>query len=632
MSFVDKIIALLFCVGLFSEAYPQAGSLDWLINTQGIEGKNAIGEHPRGLIKASELEKIRERVTYSPFLEILEKLERDTQSLTEEVRSTEEFEAQKVTELAAHYSYLYLLKGDEAYADSAYSHLESVFEDQVVFDNPVSRGLTRAAVLLKMGFAYDFCYQAWTQEQRNQVNRQLYKLIYATSANMGYEANYSLVSNWMGVRWGSVIFASLIWDHPDPETPSLVNPLLWDASKRLSDHLAKNIHPQGWPAESLGYHVYNWSFVGPAAIAWKNQRDRSLLEDLAPQMIPTLPALASGTVAIPTLNDNIGIKPDLSDDGLNLGEGVFSMALRVYPEEQHPYIKWMHDYVKESALYSLLYYPEEVPSKNPEEVNWQTFTDSTHGVLVHRNTFKDKNDIVAVINASQERVAGHKGPDVNTFRIIGMGVPLVIGGGRTNLIAGQSNLFPDKVSPEQKGDLKEAGEMLTCGFTPDGSGMAIVKGSSTGVEGHIRKWISNYSAESGAEAVFVIRDKSSNGKTWRINTPSFNEVEIVDQSFTLTTPEGHTLKAIILSEGHQGTKINTGQLRYGGQTQRHNTGIQYDGKRHVNSRYVDVEIDNEITVVMTLQRRGNSHPEINQIGHEEIVVGNLTLDLSFNSN
>ncbi len=629
MRLLAQLLSSILLIFLVQPAFSQ---LDWVAATPALQDKDAKGEHPRGLIKSHEVEQLRQKVKQAPFSGILEKLEIDKRALAKEVKENETFEAQKATELAAHFSYLYLLKGDNAYADTAFHHLAEVFQDQVIVNNPVSRGLTRAAVLLKMAFTYDFCYPAWNQDQRNEVNRQLYKLIYATSANMGYDANYSLVSNWMGVRWGSVIFASLIWDHPDPESPSLVNPLLWDASKRLSDHLALNIHPQGWPAESLGYHVYNWSFVGPAAIAWENQSERSLLEDLAPQMIPTLHAVASGTVAIPTLNDNIGIKPDLSDDGLNLGQGIFSMALRVYPKEQLPYIKWMHDYVQESNLYSLLYYPQELPSKNPEEANWKAFTDSTHGVLVHRNTFKDKNDIVAVINASQERVAGHKGPDVNTFRIIGMGVPLIIGGGRTNLIAGQSNLFPEKVSPEQKGDLQEAGEMLADAYTPDGSGIAIVKGSSTGVEDHLRKWISNYSAESGAEAVFVVRDQSANGKIWRINTPSFNEVEIADQSFTLTTPEGHTLKATILSEKDQGYVINTGLLRYGGQTQRHNTGIQYDGKHHENSRYVDVEIDKEVTVVMTLQSIGNPHPEINRIEQHKITVGNLTLDLSYNSN
>ncbi|WP_114748231.1 hypothetical protein [Pleomorphovibrio marinus] len=627
MSFVGRIVAFLFFIGLFSEAFPQSGSLDWLINTQDIEGKNAMGEHPRGLVKAWEVEEIRKRVAYGHFLEILENLERDTQKLAEEISKADEFEAQKVTELAAHYSYLYLLKGDKEFADSAYSHLETVFEDKVIFDNPVSRGLTRAAVLLKMAFTYDFCYQAWTQKQRNEVNRQLYKVIYATSANMGYDANYSLVSNWMGVRWGSVVFASLVWDHPDQETPSLVNPLLWDASKRLSDHLALNVHPQGWPAESLGYHVYNWSFVGPAFIAWQNNRENSPLEDLAPQLINIVHATSSGTVAIPTMNEMVGIKPDLSDDGLNLGSGLFSMALRVYPDSQKPYIKWMHDYVKEANLYSVLYYPEKLEALSPEKAKWNTYADTTHGVVVHRNGFNGKNDIVTLINASQKRVAGHKGPDVNTFRVIGMGVPFIIGGGRTNLIAGQSNLFPGKVSPDQKGDLNEAGELLEFEINPEGTSTALVKGSSTGVDNHIRKWMVDYSDKSGAEAVIVISDHSNNGKVWRINTPSFNEVNISENSFILTTPEGHTLKAVILSNSKNPHSITTGLLRYGGQTVRHNTGIQYDNKRYPESRFVDVEIDKEVTVVMTIQPKGKPHPPIDLPHKDKITIGNLSLTI-----
>ena len=607
----------------------QKDALDWLINTSGLTGKHALGEHPRGLITASEVPDLRQRVQQEPFRAIFQKLQKQTEILQNAVSTAGTFQEYAAPNLAVHQSFLYLLSGEEEWAQKAYENLAAIFRESTIFNNPVSRGLTRANMLQKIALAYDFCYNAWSQEQRDEVNRQLYKLTYTVQANMGFDANYSLVSNWMGVRWGSSMLAALVWDNPTPDEPSLASPLLWDASNRLRDHLEEIMLGNGWNAESLGYHGYNWSFIGPALIAFQNHQNNSApaaLELFAPQANNTMQAIATAAVSVETIQGQYGMKPDLSDDHLSLWGDLFSMNFRLYPPDQIPALKWMHDYLGEESFYSILYYPNDVEAVNPEHLGWLSYSDPEQGVALFRNRFQDENDIVATFNTSATRVDGHWGPDVNTFRITGLGAPLVVGAGRTSLMAGQTNLFPGPVSPKEKGN-RSAGEFSSFEAYAEGNGYACGKGSSTGVVDHKRCFIVDYSSKSGAEAVFVIADSSKNGRIWRLNTPEFNTIETDKNGFTITTPEGASLRGHVLNVKRP-LRIKTGQVKYGGETVNHNTGINYRGENYKYNNWVDIENEGTIAVVLTIQPKGRKHPKVSAGATDhEILIGGQSLVL-----
>ncbi len=621
------LIALLIVTGQLMAQ--ERASLDWLINTNNLNGRDAIGQHPRGLIHAEEVPALRKKVLTEPFKSMLDELQQQTQSLDSSVAVAQTFQASEVANLAAHQSYLYLLTGKENWALQSYKNLEAVFKDTIIFDNPVSRGLTRAAMLQKIAFAYDFCYPAWTQEQRNNVNRQLYKIIFTTQANMGYDANYSLVSNWMGVRWGSSLFAALVWDNPLPATRSIISPLIWDATKRLSDHLSEVIFDNGWNAESMGYHAYDWSFIGPALIAFQNSQKKaapSALQLFAPKAMNTMWGILTSTISIPAKDGDKGMKADLSDDNMQFGRGLIGLSFRINPPVQLPTLKWMHDYLQETGLYTIFYYPGDTTPVNPQQVGWLNYVDQKQGVVVFRNRFKDEYDIVATYNASATRMAGHKGPDVNTFRIYGLGSPLVNGAGRTNLTAGQTNLFPESVELTDKGN-NNAGALLHYQIYADGSGYACGKGSSTGVQNHKRCFWVDYSGKSGAAAVFVVSDTSTNGKIWRLNTPEFNIISKNEEGFTITTPDGATLRGHVLNVAGP-LKIKTGKVKYGGETVANNIGITYRGKNYRYNNWVDVENTGSVTVVLTLQPKGKRHPQVQKgrlpgiikLGNHEMIL------------
>ncbi|MFH5885416.1 hypothetical protein ACG2F4_13980 [Halalkalibaculum sp. DA3122] len=580
---------------------------DWLINTDTLQGKHATGEHPRGLISLDDVPELRERIKTEPYKSWFG-------NFREKVRDVDygtSYEAQETAKLAGDQCLLYTFTGEQMWADRAYSNLREVFRDDQIFNNPVSRGLTRAAMLRGMAVAYDHCYPAWSQPQRDDVNRQIYKITYATSANMGREANYSLVSNWMGVRWGAVLFASLVWDNPTAGEPSIMEPLRWDTFKRLSDHMEINLLENGWSAESMGYHAYNWSFIGPALIAFENRlgdQIPSVLRFFEPASEQSLWGIMTSTVSIERQESEVGVKADLSDDNQNMGSGLIGMGFRLYPERQLPALKWMHDYLDRGNIYSLLYYPETVEAKNPASIGWQTYADEQQGVVVFRDRFRNENDIVATYNTSAERFAGHWGPDANTVRLIGLGSFFIDGAGRTQLVAGQTNLFPGPVSKDQEG-IKSEGTFLGFETLPDGSGFACGRGSNTGVKNQQTCFVVDYSVFEDQGGVFVLDYESDNGEIWRLNTPEYNTVDVHEGGFTITNPDGASLRATILGV-EQPLDITTGRVRYGGETERHNPGIDYRGKNYQYNKWIDVANEGHITVVLTLLPKGASHPQI----------------------
>jgi hypothetical protein len=218
--------------------------------------------------------------------------------------------------LALKQAQMYIVTGEQEWAEKSFQTLKHVIHDTVYFNNPVSRGLTRATQLFCAAQCYDFCYNSWNTVQRKEVAEKLFQTMLTVNSNMGFSANYALESNWNGVRWGSALLAALVYD--DLEGKSGQNPALpfiWDIQRRLKDHIRANIFPGGWSAESLSYHVYNWSFIAPALAALQNSSNNPAfsLENYAPHALNTLRGWSTSTLSIQHPLGK-GIQPDLSDD------------------------------------------------------------------------------------------------------------------------------------------------------------------------------------------------------------------------------------------------------------------------------------------------------------------------------
>ncbi len=568
--------------------------------------------HPRGLIQQKEINGLREKIKNEPFKSLFESIRNEEQRLSGVAKGVYD-----VSTLAKYQAFIYMLTGEKSWALKTYSNITSLSEDTIFVRNPFSKGLTRAHVLRELVYAYDFCFEGFTDHQRQFVNNVLYDLMSSVNNNMGKMANYHLESNWMGVRYGSVVFAAVVLDdvYLDQSTePKSVLPFLWDTQKRLQDHLNVAFTANGWFVESLGYQVYDCNFACPAIIALQNTFSSNAtfyLENYAPNMVHALDQHITSIVKLQNGN-SYGIKADLADDNPTIGLSQFAFGLRLFPEKLTPYLYWMVDYLKNEDVFQddlllLTLYSMDKESSNPASGRYLNYVDETTGVVFFRNRFQDENDIVACFNTSSKRFHGHAGPDNLTFRITGLGSLWVVGAGRTGEVAGQTNLFPDGNWQDQKGKNVES-KLIEYVFEQDGSGSVIGAGSCMGVKNHTRKFAADYSGKAGAKAVFIISDSSENGKTWRLNTPEFNEVKILKNGFLLTTPNGSTLKGIVA--GKQVVEVKVGKVRYGGSTQDHNPGIGFGGKYYSYNKTIDIACDGNITVIMTMQPKGDKHPNM----------------------
>lgn len=608
--------------------FRKAGAMGCLLLCFALPGNTAIIKeneplHPRVLVKAAAVPALREKMKKSPFNEKLEALKSSCAERQDLLQDNDKL--YDIVELAADLAGVYLLTGDALWAEKSYQAIEIVLNDTLYFRNPVSRGLTRAALLMRTAIAYDFCYPAWNDQQRNAVNEALYEVMVATNANMGTEANYSIASNWMGVRFGAVIIANLAIDHKSTRE---LKPFLWDANNRLEEHIDQNFYSNGWNGESLGYFAYGYSFSGLALVALKNHLSSFHIFNFAPKLRNALHGLSTSYTS-----SSYNTKADLSDD--NLGGKpmhVLSLGFELHPENQHSYYQWMSDYLMKddlgvnNLLYWLIFTPADIAANNPELAGWLNYHDPEQGIAIFRNRFQDEHDIVATYSATARRVRGHSGHDTNAFRLIGLGAAWIIGAGRTGEVAGQSQLFPEGDPANMKGDKNALGTLHDFHFAKDGSGSGWAKGegSSIGTQKHRRYVRVDYSRPDIADAIIVLQDRSENGHRMRFAVPEYLNVNIHENGFTLTAPNGASLQ---LTFEVPNVDIQQDKVRYGGRTTQHNPGIQYYGEKYEYAHVIDCFTGKNFTAFITLQQKNKKHPTFKVLKKNRIRVGDLLYTL-----
>lgn len=599
-------------------------------------------EHPRLLFSSDDVAALRERIEQEPYkemyLQLLENMETAEEKSHQLLPDTLRLEHQGFyASLAVHYAFVGLLEEDTVMAQKAYACFERIIADTARHSVVDVRlfGLTRAHILQSVAYVYDFASPLLGKEQGRVLNQFMLELMFSVHTSMGYEGNYALESNWMGVRYGSVLLAALAYD--DFAFERYHHGVQWDAQRRLQDHLRATFTRNGWNVESLGYFEYNASFTFPALLAVQRRYDSSdffHVSNFVPNLFLAMHPHATATVHVTTKSTRY-LKADFSDDNVFAHAGLYTLAMPIMPDEQVPYLYWMYDYLTRDGLfedmrpyliYALMHYETSITGENPEEAGWLHYVCDEHGILFMRNRFQDENDIVSAMTATAMRKNGHTGPDNLSFRIYGLDGIWVVGGGRTDQMAAQTNLFPLVDIDSLRGDQK-TGTLLAYDTLPNGSGSIQARGSCAGVNEHQRFFTARYDQEmTGVEAVFVLADISENGRIWRLSTPDFNQVEVLPDGFLITGPSGASLKATVLQ--HQQVEVKLGKARYGGSVMRHNTGVCYHGDCEEYVKTIDVLCQGDIQVVMTLTRVDQVHPVVSlDLTDSHVLVGDMEISI-----
>jgi hypothetical protein len=596
-------------------AYLASGVLSLLIILFSSQTLAREPVHPRGIIKVGEVEMIRERIKKEPYSNIFRILHQQTLQLADELNEQSELE---VSRLAMHYSYMYLLTEDKQYAQNSFRVLSLLETNTTVLSDILFRGLNKATVLRDLAITYDFCFHAWEPTQRKKVLEMLWFLMVSVNSNMGFEANPPLESNWMGIRWSSVMLASLVWDDMENDRSSAL-PFLWDVIKRVEEHAGRNIFSNGWNGESMNYFSYNWSFIAPAIIALQNNHegDPFALEKYIPNSLNAMWARSIVSVAMQS-RLRPGVQVDFSVDDHRASTLLFPIALRLFPSDQQGYLRWMNHYLVnpekytydgEQLFYFLAWDNSDISPENPAKGGWLNYHDPDQGVVMFRNRYQDDHDIVAGITATSKRIRGHQSYDNLGFRIVGLGSIWAIGAGRTGQVAGHTTLFPTGDISKMKGLPGILGVLEGFAFEDNGSGYAVATENCMGVLHHRRYFRVDYSGNTGLDALFIVSDQFDGDAIWRMNTPEFNHLDIDDQGFTLTAPNGSTMRGVVFTPDGQ-PMISAEKVRYGGDTQRLNPGICLHGECYEYSIAIDVECSENIVVILTLQKPGGKLPAI----------------------
>lgn len=569
-------------------------------------------EHPRLLFDAADIPDLRAKIQREPFASMYQEL-----LSLKDVRDDSQYGPSYP---AVRNGFLYVLTGDPTFAEDALAYVDETLALSGWADDSY-KALGRAMLGKGVALAYDFCQDAWNPADRDRISMALKDNADSLmrSGGGGWPGDGATANNWHGVRYSGAILCYKACD----EAGSAID----DAYTGLRNHLQAKYGTgplaHGWDVEGIGYVRYPWgSFIGAAGIVLQRLEGIDMTAD-APGAGYTLWAMWPGVLPLPSYNyifnePILGLHPDFSDDNPNfLGEGSHGLSFYYAPDGYKAGLRWMYDRIggafgdqtwdnyRHGTIYSILYYPEDIPAENPENVWGLYYEDERHGMVLFRDRYQDANDLVTQFNAKQLRPSNtHAGADLNGFRIFGLGSAWATGSGRTGRMGGQSTVF--KSDPGSASGDSSTGQLLSYFYNGDGSGYADIAGSSTGVSGHVRRLITDYSGASGARGVWVIADRTEDGTLWRMNTPGMNTVSTRLNGFTITAPNGNRMEATIL---HPTGKVpSTGSFTRG-------SDFRFDSSVYQNNNYVQFDTgDGEFLVVLTVTESGNTAPTVTTLG------------------
>jgi len=583
----------------------------------------AAAEHPRLFFGPGDVPTLRKKVRAEPFGSMAARLKADLeldQWGKAPAKSTETYD--QVT-MAFRHAQMFVLTGDDKHARRAREIIEPFIEGKVSavpWASPKLKGLTSDMVGSRVAFCYDLCHGApsWDAEFSGRVSVKLKEMGDMIFKHGGAEQNRDPASNWQGIRYATAGLIYLACDEPVNDTD------LKTCHSRVVRYLTENLGgngSMGWNIEGLGYNYFPMgNYVGPFGIAMARRDPESDFRRL-PQVRMTY-----WTVYAPLMKAMGGIHPDFGDDnpGTN-GEGVYGQAFHFAPPELLPGIVWWyermygaagngtHDNARGGTLWALLFHPgNTVKPQDPMTIPaWRNAMADPkgNGYVLFRNGWQDENDLCAMVYAKLRGAKGHNGPDALSFRILGLDSAWAVGGGRygpkTNgqdvYWRSQNTLYP--VDPDEKLTTnKNAGKFSASPvIANDGGGSAAMEITlnNLGVTNHKRLFAADHSKETGASAAYIVCDSSENGAFWQFCTIEPNRITTDANSFTVTAPNGASLKGNVLHPA-SGVTFKTGTRPRGSKF------LEIENNRFVHFG----NPEGDYLVVMTVVPKGGTHPQV----------------------
>ncbi|MCT4351797.1 hypothetical protein M5362_01440 [Streptomyces sp. Je 1-79] len=317
---------------------------------------------------------------------------------------------------------LYQVTRDPAYAAVAY---EAVVESgrTMPFVNGTAHAgaapLETANAATPLATAYDWAYQAWTEEQRAEAQQVLQRV--AAYLEVSYHPNFALPtkqSNWTAVVRGAELTLRLAvrgdgpFDLQEERIPQLID--------EVGRHLDTAYSETGWDQEGLDYFGYGLGVGAPGVTGsldagigalkekWERPRFANLLlHSVSAQAdkarLQWGVASTTGAVPIPGL--------------------IFTQV----PAGQRAAWLWQYERTVGGGggTYGLLHYPYGIAPQDPDEAPASVraaLLDDHVGSYLFRSRYQDKDDVLVGVQNRNENHIGWGGSDTFALSLVGQDV------------------------------------------------------------------------------------------------------------------------------------------------------------------------------------------------------------------
>lgn len=481
---------------------------------------------------------------------------------------------------------------------------------QKAIANPGKRFLEHSPIVAGVAIAYDLCYPLWSREQQQQVaqwlTEQTVKLVGGDTPKNGW--NSYPWSNWNARARGAAGLAALaILNEPADyyvyneffQQPEDIEKLLKIAERNVMRYLDTALGDRGVGTEGDHYSTEPWRLaILPFLQGYREVKGI----ELAPSKTQWfLPQYVSRTAEI----DGESTISSYGRHRLSPPASLYGIGLPLVPDEFVPGVLWFLEQPQNnygvsndlpiSGIYALTGYPQQLQPVDPDKSWDKVLIDSQKGFYSFRNQWQGNTDIIASIYAKHEHLrASWSFPDAGSFRIVGLGHHWIV--------PGISKPQPENENIVVTGRNQEGAAKTTYFQSEkDGSGVVTIERDSW-----LRSFAVDYGGSGGVPGLFVVADrfKTENTedfqpKVWNLHVRG--KVEVKDNSFVVTSPDGTSLQGTFVSP--EGIKISHLATETGSKIQ--------------------VRAVNNFFVVFTLQ--SGKLPEVQVSGRDakrEVTVGN----------
>jgi hypothetical protein len=422
-----------------------AGSIDHFEVTSAVPKKPIHGRlaspenvaHPRLFVTESRLAEIRKavRVPGSHHQAVLELLQEGVRLW---MIPGVKFEGPYVSAirragLAEEAAMLYLVTGDNEYAQFAFRVLRSLLDDGsnalLVPRLPrdfLSPPLERAAVGMAFAISYDWLYNAWSDEQRKIIQHEMADALDAWPCVGGRWFESPFDTPFTGAFRGAELIMMLAANEEASRAPRYATLKRWLLAHIEKGYGASGLAPTGAEVDLA------MSFVLPAAFAARDIGDLELFNH-AEQLAWWQTVMVA---------DYVG----LMDSPADLPHaGWRNLLFGIVGQDQLAYYRWFYDrrYGKNAsrpnydggqggAVWALLYYPDKVEPRDPNGALSTVLADKAVGAFVLRSDWHD--DLPLVFSAFADTIDSES--SLEFPRAFNVGLQL---GGRPLIIEDLSN-------------------------------------------------------------------------------------------------------------------------------------------------------------------------------------------------